>query len=308
MTSDIFANSSVDLVIFTVVNRETLEGSIWAQDLVSYGRYPLGEDDQLSLFVLTVAPDVTKYPHLKGKRILPTGPVLMSKNLRESARAVAAEKLGLNLKGKLRQLGVIDDVDRPNHPERQISFAFWAMVDFQQVRKYLGGKDQVGLELVNSYSYMNNFHYLKYEISDFDGVCRFGNRLMPYSNPKIGHRKTTTVNLPEGRILGFDHDEMVFYAWRAMRHAFDGKFDPFNELGINPLGGEFRLSELQEFQEVCRGEFIQRDLFRRMMTNNQDNFYIKQIDKTDRSKPGKPARLYSPAQFEPNPDSSDFEF
>jgi hypothetical protein len=49
--------------------------------------------------------------------------------------------------------------------------------------------------------------------------------------------------------------------------------------------------DLQEFTEVCRGERIQRDLFRRQMTS--DTSYLKATGNTDSSRPGKPANLYS---------------
>jgi ADP-ribose pyrophosphatase YjhB (NUDIX family) len=303
MSTDIFTNSSVDLVIFTVVNRETLEHSLWSKDLVNYGRYPLSYEDELSLFVVTVAADPKNGKMLRS-RVLPSGPVQLNKTLKDSATAIAAEKLGLGLRSKLRSLKVMDAVERPDSTERFISFAYWAMVDFEDIRKYLGGKDQVGLELVNSYSFMQNFRFQKYELEEFDGISRFGARLLPSSKHRRGHVKINTKALPEGQILGFDHDEIVFYAWRAMRHAFESKFDPFLVLGINPLGSEFRLSQFQEFQEICRGELVQRDYFRRQFLNQLDINYAP-IDKTDRSKPGKPAKLYRSLSFEPDPNSTE---
>jgi hypothetical protein len=114
---------------------------------------------------------------------------------------------------------------------------------------------------------------------------------MPDAKQKVGHDKTLTSQTKSGRILGLDHDDMVFYAWRQLRHAFDGRLDPFRYLGINPLGEEFRLSDLQEFTEVCRGERVQRDAFRRMML--ADSSYLNSTGRTDSKRPGKPANLYS---------------
>jgi hypothetical protein len=175
------------------------------------------------------------------------------------------------------------------------------MVDFEHIRKYLGGREQIGLELVNSSHYMDVFEKEIGSLEQFDGVCRFGNRTMPSPSAFRGHRKTLTTNLPEGRILGLDHDDIVFYAWRKLRHAFSGRLDPFQFLGLNPLGSEFRLSELQDFTEVCRGERIQRDLFRRQM-QSQETFLLE-TGKTDRSRAGKPAKLYSPIQMNKEDDS-----
>jgi hypothetical protein len=139
------------------------------------------------------------------------------------------------------------------------------MVNFEDIRKYLGGKERVGLELVCSQAFMDRFENKNGPLETFDGVSRFGNRKMPDAKRRVGHDKTLTSQTKDGRILGLDHDDMVFYAWRQLRHAFDGRLDPFRYLGINPLGEEFRLSDLQEFTEVCRGERVQRDAFRRMM-------------------------------------------
>jgi hypothetical protein len=91
---------------------------------------------------------------------------------------------------------------------------------------------------------------------------------------------------------------MVFFAWRKLRHAFDGRVDPFRYLGNNPLGGEFRLSDLHEFTEVCRGERIQKDLFRRQMMS--DDRFLRETGKTDKSRAGKPAMLYSPLSIRPD--------
>ena len=164
------------------------------------------------------------------------------------------------------------------------------MVNFEDIRKYLGGKERVGLELVCSQLFMDKFERENGSLDLFDGVSRFGNRKMPDAKRKVGHDKTLTSQTKSGRILGLDHDDMIFYAWRQLRHAFDGRLDPFRYLGINPLGEEFRLSDLQEFTEVCRGERVQRDAFRRMML--AETSYLSSTGRTDSKRPGKPANLY----------------
>jgi hypothetical protein len=300
MSPDILTSSAVDLVIFTVVDAKSLSERLWDDSLVSLGQYSSKNSSGLSLFVVTIPADQEKYPNLARSRVLPGGYLYKDETLLESSRKIAKEKLGLDLSTRIRQLGTFDEPNRdPNG--RVISFAYWGMVDFDHIRKYLGGREQIGLELVNSSHYMNVFEKEFGPLELFDGVSRFGNRTMPSPSAFRGHRKTLTTNLPEGRILGLDHDEMVFYAWRKLRHAFSGRLDPFQFLGLNPLGSEFRLSELQDFTEVCRGERIQRDLFRRQM-QSQETFLLE-TGKTDRSRAGKPAKLYSPIQMNKEDDN-----
>jgi ADP-ribose pyrophosphatase YjhB (NUDIX family) len=300
MSPDIITSSAVDLVIFTVVDAKSLSDRLWDDSLVSLGRYSSKNSSGLSLFVVTIPADQEIYPNLARSRVLPGGYLYKDETLLESSRRIAKEKLGLDLSTKIRQLGTFDEPNRdPNG--RVISFAYWGMVDFEHIRKYLGGREQIGLELVNSSNYMDVFEKETGSLEQFDGVCRFGNRTMPSPSAYRGHRKTLTTNLPEGRILSLDHDDMVFYAWRKLRHAFSGRLDPFQFLGLNPLGSEFRLSELQDFTEVCRGERIQRDLFRRQM-QSQETFLLE-TGKTDRSRAGKPAKLYSPMKFSPEEQS-----
>ena len=300
MSPDIPTSSAVDLVIFTVVDAKSLSERLWDDSLVSQGQYSTKSSSGLSLFVVTIPADQEKYPNLARSRVLPGGYLYKDETLLESSRRIAQEKLGLDLSTRIRQLGTFDEPNRdPNG--RVISFAYWGMVDFEHIRKYLGGREQIGLELVNSSHYMDVFEKEFGPLELFDGVSRFGNRTMPSPSAFRGHRKTLTTNLPEGRILGLDHDDMVFYAWRKLRHAFSGRLDPFQFLGLNPLGSEFRLSELQDFTEVCRGERIQRDLFRRQM-QSQETFLLE-TGKTDRSRAGKPAKLYSPIQINKEDDS-----
>lgn len=291
MTPDILASSAIDLVLFTVVNTQTLSTSLWDDSLVSLGNYAEKPSSGYALFVVTVPANEEIYPQLKNRRVLPGGHLYKEETLVQSSRRIIKDQLGLNLLKKLWEVKTFDAIDRdPNG--RVISFAYWAMVEFDQLRKYLGGREQVGLELVSSMPYMEKFEQDNGPLEGFDGVCRFGNRRMPSPSSFRGHVKTLSKDLPEGQLLGLDHDEMVFFAWRKLRHAFDGRVDPFRYLGNNPLGDEFRLSELHAFTEVCRGERIQKDLFRRKMMS--DDAFLRQTGKTDKSRAGKPAMLYSP--------------
>jgi ADP-ribose pyrophosphatase YjhB (NUDIX family) len=304
MSSDIHNLNAIDLVIFTVVDAKSLSQSLWDDSLVSQGTYRSESSTGLSLFVLTVPANKERYPNLEKSRILPGGYLLKDETLRKSSQRIAMDWLGIKLYSELRQLGTFDEPDR-DPSGRVISFAYWTMVDFEQIRKILGGRDQIGLELVNSPRYMEMFEREIGPLETYDGVSRFGNRQMPSPSSFRGHQKTLSKDLPEGQILGLDHDKIVFYAWRKLRHAFDGRLDPFRFLGLNPLGEEFRLSQLQDFTEVCRGERLQRDLFRRQMLSDQA--YVKQTGKTDRSKAGKPAMLFSPLPLQTqdiDPDGS----
>jgi ADP-ribose pyrophosphatase YjhB (NUDIX family) len=290
MTTDIYSDKAIDLVIFTVASERTIREKVW-EDNVSPEYVGRTGTDGLSLFVITIPADEDIYPLAKGQRVLPGGYLGKKESLEDASLRILKDRLGLSLKTKIRQLGIFDDPKRdPN--DRVLSFAYWGMVNFEDIRKYLGGKEQIGLELVNSQYFMDLWEREGGSIDKFDGVSRFGNRRMPNATNRVGHDKTLTKNMKTGRILGLDHDDMVFYAWRQLRHAFDGRLDPFRYLSINPLGDEFRLSDLQDFTEACRGERVQRDLFRRQMMSN-DKSFIMSSGKTDSSRPGKPANLYS---------------
>ena len=302
MAPDIVTSSSVDLVLFTVVDAQRLSESLWDDSLLSLGSYAERPQSGYALFVVTVPANAEIYPELKNRRLLPGGHLYKDETLLESSRRIVEEQLGLTLRKRVWEIKTFDAIDRdPNG--RVISFAYWAMVEFNMLRKYLGGREQVGLELVNSIPYMEKFEQDNGPLELFDGVCRFGNRSMPSPSSFRGHLKTLSKDMPEGQILGLDHDEMVFFAWRKLRHAFDGRVDPFRYLGNNPLGGEFRLSDLQEFTEVCRGERIQKDLFRRQMVS--DDAFLRQTGKTDKSRAGKPAMLYSPLSLRAEKDMPD---
>jgi ADP-ribose pyrophosphatase YjhB (NUDIX family) len=289
MTTDIYSDKAVDLVIFTVADQAEVASRLWDASLLSTGKTEK-QTPGLSLYVVTVPIDPNRYPNSPQQRVLPGGYLGKTETIQQASQRILMERLGLSLRSKIRQLGTFDEPTRdPNG--RVLSFAYWGMVNFEDIRRYLGGKEQIGLELVNSHDEMNKYETKTRRLDEYDGVCRFGHRLMPNVRTGVGHTKTLTKDLPSGRILGLDHDEMVFYAWRALRHAFGGRLDPFRYLGINPLGEAFRLSDLQEFTEVCRGERIQRDLFRRQMQNTDS--FIKPTASTDKSRPGKPAILYS---------------
>ena len=289
MTTDIYSDKAIDLVIFTVVDEETIRSKVWDDELISPNYAGQKGSYGLSLFAVTVPADPALYPHAIGQRVLPGGYLGKSESLEQASHRIAQDRLGLSLKTKIRQLGIFDDPKRdPN--DRVLSFAYWGMVNFEDIRKYLGGKERVGLELVCSQLFMDKFERENGSLDLFDGVSRFGNRKMPDAKRKVGHDKTLTSQTKSGRILGLDHDDMIFYAWRQLRHAFDGRLDPFRYLGINPLGEEFRLSDLQEFTEVCRGERVQRDAFRRMML--AETSYLSSTGRTDSKRPGKPANLY----------------
>ena len=290
MTTDIYSDKALDLVIFTVVDESTIRSKVWDDELISPDYAGQKGTYGLSLFAVTVPADSALYPLARGQRVLPGGYLGKTESLEQASHRIAQDRLGLSLNTKIRQLGIFDDPKRdPN--DRVLSFAYWGMVNFEDIRKYLGGKERVGLELVCSQVFMDKFERENGTLDSFDGVSRFGNRKMPDAKRKVGHDKTLTGQTKSGRILGLDHDDMVFYAWRQLRHAFDGRLDPFRYLGINPLGEEFRLSDLQEFTEVCRGERVQRDAFRRMML--ADSSYLNSTGRTDSKRPGKPANLYS---------------
>jgi len=249
MSTDNWTPGAVDLVIFTVADPSTMPSLIWDKSMVSFGDSNPEAHTGLSLFVLTVAAPTDLDKYFPGRRILPGGHLQWDETLLEASRRIADDRLGIDFKkirARLRQLGTFDDPERDPRG-RALSFAYWSIVNFEDVRKYLGGRDQP--------------------------------------------------------ILAQDHDDMVFYAWRALRHAFDARLDPFSYLGLNPISEEFRLSDLQELTEVCRGERVQRDLFRRNVKNLD---FLAASGNFDRSRPGKPATMYySPLALDQNSDKKD---
>jgi ADP-ribose pyrophosphatase YjhB (NUDIX family) len=295
VTTDIYPRIAVDVVLFTVASEADLQTMIWDETLLSPSDEFRGQSNGLSLLVLTMANDGSKH------RVLPGGFMGANESIAAAAKRVLRESIGLELMVPLKEIGTFDDPNRDDS-QRTISFAYWAMADFEEVRKLLGGKDRVGLELVNSTGYMTRFEKTNGSLSKYDGVSRFGFRFMPKFSPSKRHEKKLARDLG-GKILDLDHDQMVFYAWRKLRHAFNSKLDPFNYLGINPLGEAFRISDLQEFQEVCRGEVVQRDLFRRNMINDEYSF-LTPTNMRDSSRPGKPANLYT-LQSPPNENTND---
>ena len=283
MTPDIYPRIAVDVVLFTVASEAELQTMIWDNSLLSPAEEFKNQENGLSLLVLSMgSADL-------DDRTLPGGFIEPNERISDAAKRVLRERIGLDLRVPLREVGTFDDPKRDSS-QRTISFSYWAMADFEEVRKLLGGKDRVGLELVNSSGYMQRFEREHGPLEKFDGVSRFGYRTMPKYSPNKRHEKVLPAQSGK-KMLNLDHDMIVFYAWRKLRHAFTGKLDPFNYLGINPLGEAFRLSDLQEFQEVCRGEVVQRDLFRRNMIN--DESFIAQTNMRDSSRPGKPANLYT---------------
>ena len=296
MTSDIYFKNVIDLVLFTVVPVEKVRNSVWDPELISPhdAINPNLSRNGLALFVVTVPAMQNGVVDPNGKRMLPGGTIGANESLDAAAARLANETVGVPGHTRLRQVGIFDEPNR-NPGERVLSFAYWGVVDFDYLRKYLGGRERVGLELVNSSSLMEELQRVG-GLELYDGVSRFGGRRA--IGPQTGrtHDRLPFPLKKPGNILDLDHDDMVFYAWRKLRHGFNGRMDPFKFLGFNPLDPEFPLSDLQELQEVCRGESIQRDYFRRQMTS-EDSF-LKLVGKvdanSDKKRAGKPANLYTP--------------
>lgn len=269
---------AVDLVLFTVLSEKDIADS-WIREHVSPTSATEAKEPGLSLFVVTMQGE-------KGRK-LPGGFVEGHERIAEAGHRIMREVLGLYAPVRLREVGTFDSPDR-NMNARVISIPSWGFVRFQDLLKVLGGRDQVGLELVNSNEIINEIASENGGLSNFDGVSRFGYRMKPTA--KRGHVKQLPSDFGM-RLLEQDHDEIIFYAWRKLRHAFTGRLDPFRYLGVKALGDEFRLSDLQEFQDVVCGISTHRDQFRRQMLSN-DSFIIETA-KQDSSRQGKPAMLYT---------------
>jgi len=244
------------------------------------------------LFVLTRAsnPDQQLHDDQSGKRVLPASLVGPNEELRDAARRIVKDELGITRRGGLRQTGIFDDVEREGD-SRVISIAYWAFVPFEEMAPVLGGRDKVGLELVTSLGTIERFSQER-DIEQFDGVSRFGYRFKP--SPSRGHQKVLSEQLNGDTLLATDHDDMVFYSWRALRHGFHAGLDPFRFLGTQVLPEDFSLTELRELYEACRGEPHSNDQFRRVMQRT-DSFIRSSGRTSDPSRQGrgKPAALFT---------------
>ena len=247
-----------------------------------------GSDDDLHLWVITQrAEPIQRFDPSDPERVLPTGPVSQFQTVRDAAKNLLSKQLGITEPVKLRSLDYLDNPDRAGS-ERTIAFPFWGVVDISTVAPFLGGTNQVGLQAVNSRGVIAELRD-QFPKETFDGRSRFGYRVMPDSSR--GHFKYLPKDYQGRKILGLDHDLITFYAWRRLRYAFGSKVDPMRVMELNPLGREFRLSDLQELYEVSLGKTQQRDAFRRQMLE-QTNPYIEESGTTDSSRQGKPAKVY----------------
>jgi ADP-ribose pyrophosphatase YjhB (NUDIX family) len=281
---DEMAEIAVNVVLFTLVDEKNLRASGWSVDLLS----PAVDPDTLGMSLWAV----TRKGAPEAKRELPGSAVLPGERVQDAARRVVRDELGIDGKIMLRDVKFFDDPDR-DQGAHVVSFLYYGFVAFEELRGILGGKDQVGLELVNSSQFIDEFKrgFGDGSLGEFDGVSRFGYRVVP--GQTRGHDRFDTTRLHGGRLLALDHDDMVFYAWRKFRRLFQGRVDTFRMLGINPLGESFRLSELQEFADVARGVETQRDQFRREMLGDLENSYLSINSALDTSRRGKPAQTYT---------------
>jgi ADP-ribose pyrophosphatase YjhB (NUDIX family) len=280
--------AEVVISLFTYAKLEDLLRGVVNSDLI-HGTDPYIEStEDLSLWVVTKKIGLSEWVDPSDpERALPTGQVSESETVREAAQRLLISELGIDFPVRLRSLPYMDSPSRAGS-ERVIAFPFWGVVDISKIASVLGGKDQVGLSSVNSRHAMQDIRE-QFSNERFDGTSRFGYRVLP--DAVRGHYKYLPIDFQKRKVLAIDHDQIVFYAWRRLRYAFDGKVDPMREIGVNPMGANFRLSELQQLYEVSLGEPLQRDAFRRAMLENKRPF-IEESGETDSSRQGKPAKVY----------------
>ena len=287
----------VTVALFTVI--EDFNFSSVPRFLVSLG--DLTEKFGLGLFVVTRRTNEDALESLTGRRVLPASDVRAWETVEDAAHRMVREDLGVQVPVRLRQERIFDDPKR-EQDQRVISINYWGFANLEDVAPILGGKEQVGLELVNSSSFLDDWA-IKHDLEDFDGVCRFGLRSAPLENR--AHDRKLAHQIGSGPILDIDHDEMVFYSWRKLRYAFRGRLDPFRYLGATALSEAFRLSDLKELNDVCRGERTQVDQFRRSVLSESSFIAESDIKETKQRRPGKPATLYSLRDWaNPTKDSS----
>ena len=280
--------AEVVLSLFTYAKLEDLLLGVVNSDLIYGADLIDSSDEDLHLWLITKKVGLSQWVDpMDPERVLPTGTVQDYETVAQAAQSLLIRELGIEFPVKLRSLQYFDNPARKGS-ERVIAFPFWGVVDISQVASLLGGKDQVGLQAVNSRGAIREMRE-RLSSEKFDGTSLFGYRIMP--DAERGHYKYLPEDYQGRKILGVDHDLMAFYAWRRLRYAFDAKVDPMRILGVNPLGHQFRLSELQELYEVSLGEELQRDAFRRAMLDQKRPF-IEESGETDSSRQGKPAKVY----------------
>jgi len=287
MSSTPYPRLSVSLSIFTALDSQHPSRPGAAQLELGDGSQ---DDFGMGLFVVTrkMNEEGAYQREPTGKRVIPASLVLPHEQLEDTARRILVEELGLDVDYRLRQNRIFDEITPEARP-RVISINFWAFVHIDALAPLLGGRDQVGLELVSSSDFLAT-KAASTALEQFDGICRFGYRIAP-ELPQ-GHYKFLTQDMWGREILDDESDLKVFYAWRDLRYGFTGRYNPFRFMGSPALGKMFRLSELRELYEVIRGQRIQSDQFRRMVTGT--NAFVEEVGLTDTSgsRPGKPATLF----------------
>ena len=243
----------------------------------------------MGLFVVTRRSNNDAVPTITGRRVLPASDVRSSESIEQAAHRLIREDLGVSVPVRLRQERIFDNPER-QQGERVISITFWGFANLEDLAPVLGGKEQLGLELVNSSSFLDRWE-ARHGLDEYDGVCRFGLRYSPME--RRGHDRQLALEMGTGPILDIDHDEMVFYSWRKLRYAFRGKLDPFRYLGATALPAAFRLSDLKELSDVSRGERTQVDQFRRSVLSESSFIAESHMKEIKQRRPGKPATLYS---------------
>jgi ADP-ribose pyrophosphatase YjhB (NUDIX family) len=275
----------VTVALFTVL--EDVNLFMVPSSLVSIGSST--EKFGMGLFAITRRSNSEAHQSETGLKVLHSMAVGSNESVDQSAQRLVTQELGIQVPVRLRQTRIFDDPNRQSG-ERVISITYWGFVNLENIAPVLGGKDQVGLELVNGSAFLDSWARTG-DLADFDGVSRFGGRYKP--NSKRGHERIDAPETDGRKILDIDHDDMVFNSWRRLRYAFGGQLDPFRYLAATALPEAFRLSDLKELQDVCRGERSQVDQFRRSVLS-EDSFIAQSLEKELKQKrPGKPAVLYS---------------
>lgn len=291
----------VTVALFTVL--EDLNLSTVPSSLLSVGQ--TSDKFGMGLFVVTRRSNKGLSDgevSLTDKRVLPAKAVGQYESIDQAAKNLLSDELGIEASVRLRQTRIFDDPERESG-ERVISITYWGFANLEDVAPVLGGRDQVGLELVNSSDFLETWAKSR-GLNEYDGVCRFGLRYAPHE--RRGHDRMLPADLGWGPILDIDHDEMVFLSWRKLRYGFGGKLDPFRFLGATALPEAFRLSDLRELNDVCRGERSQVDQFRRAILNEGSFIAESAITEEKQKRPGKPATLYSLKEWA-NPSKSSFQ-
>ena len=214
MSTSAYPRLSVTLSVFTAFDSSHPRRPGAAQLELGEGAT---EDFGMGLFVVTRKSndDDVYQQDPTGKRVIPASLVLSEEQLEDTAKRILVEELGLDVTYKLRQNRIFDEIN-PSDRQRVGSINFWTFVHVEALAPLLGGRDQVGLELVSSSDFLTK-QEASQSLDELDGISRFGYRIAP--------------ELPQGHFKYLTRIEDVILLHEDLKaKASNARFDPDMEV------------------------------------------------------------------------------